>query len=99
MRTKKIFSYTLAAMLLATASSCDLTEVPVDTATNAAVFGSESGLDLYVGSFYNLLPDPDVGVFQIDDNSDLVARNGECTEPGNQFRMELDRAAQHQLFY
>jgi hypothetical protein len=76
MRTKKIFSYTLAAMLLATASSCDLTEVPVDTATNAAVFGSESGLDLYVGSFYNLLPDPDVGVFQIDDNSDLVARNG-----------------------
>jgi hypothetical protein len=76
MKTKKIFSYTLAAMLLMTASSCDLTEVPVDTATNEAVFGSESGLDLYMNSFYNLLPDPDVGVFQIDDNSDLVARNG-----------------------
>jgi hypothetical protein len=76
MKTKKIFSYTLAVMFLATASSCDLTEAPVDTATNAAVFGSESGLELYVGSFYNLLPDTDVGVFQIDDNSDLVARNG-----------------------
>lgn len=76
MKTKKIISYTLAVMLLATASSCDLTEVPVDTATNDAVFGSESGLELYVGSFYNLLPDTDVGVFQIDDNSDLVARNG-----------------------
>lgn len=76
MKTKKILSYTLAVMLLATASSCDLNEVPVDTATNEAVFGSESGLELYVGSFYNLLPDTDVGVFQIDDNSDLVARNG-----------------------
>lgn len=76
MKTKKILSYTLAVMLLATASSCDLNEVPVDTATNEAVFGSESGLELYAGSFYDLLPGTDVGVFQIDDNSDLVARNG-----------------------
>ncbi|WP_353719076.1 RagB/SusD family nutrient uptake outer membrane protein [Dyadobacter sp. 676] len=76
MKTKKIFSYTLAVMLLATATSCDLNEVPVDTATNDAVFGSESGLELYAGSFYDLLPGTDVGVFQIDDNSDLVARNG-----------------------
>lgn len=76
MKTKKILSYTLAVILMATASSCDLTEVPVDTATNEAVFGSEAGLDLYMNSFYNQLPDPDVGVFQIDDNSDLVARNG-----------------------
>ncbi|WP_026350704.1 RagB/SusD family nutrient uptake outer membrane protein [Dyadobacter beijingensis] len=76
MKTKKILSYTLALALLATASSCDLNEVPVDTATNEAVFGSESGLDLYANSFYDLLPGTDVGVFQIDDNSDLVARNG-----------------------
>lgn len=76
MKTRKIHSYILALALLASASSCDLNEVPVDTATNEAVFGSESGLELYTGSFYNLLPDTDVGVFQIDDNSDLVARNG-----------------------
>jgi hypothetical protein len=76
MRTTKILSYTIAVMLLATASSCDLEEVPVDTATNEAVFSSESGLELYTGSFYNLLPGTDVGVFQIDDNSDIVARNG-----------------------
>ncbi|ACT92801.1 RagB/SusD family nutrient uptake outer membrane protein [Dyadobacter fermentans] len=76
MKTNKILSYTLAAMLLATASSCDLNEVPVDTATNEAVFSSEAGLELYANSFYDLLPNTDVGVFQIDDNSDLVARNG-----------------------
>ncbi|MGV3599818.1 MAG: RagB/SusD family nutrient uptake outer membrane protein [Dyadobacter fermentans] len=76
MKTNKILSYTLAAMLLATASSCDLSEVPVDTATNEAVFSSEAGLELYANSFYDLLPNTDVGVFQIDDNSDLVARNG-----------------------
>ena len=76
MKTRTILNYTLAVLLIATASSCDLNEVPVDTATNDAVFGSESGLELYANSFYNLLPDPDVGVFQIDDNSDLVARNG-----------------------
>lgn len=74
--TGKIFNYTLAAMLLLSFSSCDLNEVPVDTATNEAVFGSESGMELYTNSFYDLLPGTDVGVFQGDDNSDLVARNG-----------------------
>lgn len=76
MKTSKLFSYTLALLFLGTISSCDLDEVPVDTATNEAVFGSEGGLELYVNSFYDLLPNTDVGVFQDDDNSDLVARNG-----------------------
>lgn len=76
MKTGKIFNYTLALTMLLSASSCDLNEEPVDTATNAAVFGSESGLELYTNSFYDLLPGTDVGVFQGDDNSDLVARNG-----------------------
>ncbi|MCE7065074.1 RagB/SusD family nutrient uptake outer membrane protein [Dyadobacter sp. CY326] len=76
MKTTKIFNYTLALLLIGSASSCDLTEVPVDTATNEAVFGSEGGLDLYANSFYDLLPSTDVGVFQDDDISDLVARNG-----------------------
>ncbi|RPD39476.1 RagB/SusD family nutrient uptake outer membrane protein [Chitinophaga barathri] len=76
MNKGKIFNYTLALALLLSASSCSLDEAPVDTATNEAVFGSESGLELYSNSFYDLLPNPDVGVFQDDDNSDLVARNG-----------------------
>ncbi|WP_295125223.1 RagB/SusD family nutrient uptake outer membrane protein [uncultured Chitinophaga sp.] len=73
---RKIFNYTIALAMLLSASSCDLNELPVDTATNEAVFGSESGLELYANSFYDLLPGTDVGVFQDDDNSDLVARNG-----------------------
>jgi hypothetical protein len=76
MKTTKLFNYTLALLLLGSISSCDLDEVPVDTATNEAVFGSEGGLELYANSFYDLLPNTDVGVFQDDDNSDLVARNG-----------------------
>lgn len=76
MTTRKIFNYTLALTMLLSASSCDLNEVPVDTATNEAVFGSESGMELYTNSFYDLLPNTDVGVFQDDDNSDLIARNG-----------------------
>ncbi|MGN7722683.1 RagB/SusD family nutrient uptake outer membrane protein [Chitinophaga sp. 22620] len=76
MNTGKIFNYTLALVMLLSAGSCNLDEVPVDTATNEAVFGSESGLELYTNSFYDLLPNTDVGVFQDDDNSDLVARNG-----------------------
>ncbi len=66
----------LATISLLAISSCDLSETPVDTATNQAIFGSESGLELYSNSFYDLLPNTDVGVFQDDDNSDLVARNG-----------------------
>ncbi len=76
MKNMKIYNYLLAAIMVFAVSSCDLTETPVDTATNAAIFGSESGLELYANSFYDLLPGTDVGVFQDDDNSDLVARNG-----------------------
>lgn len=73
---KKIFYYLLIAFAVSTFVACDLKETPVDTATNQAIFGSASGMELYVNSFYNLLPDPDVGVFQGDDASDLIARNG-----------------------
>jgi hypothetical protein len=48
----------------------------VDTGTKQAIFGSASGLELYTNSFYDILPGTDVGVFQGDDVSDLVARNG-----------------------
>lgn len=72
----KILHYILSILLIAAATSCNLDEYPVDTATNQAIFGSASGLELYSNSFYNILPGTDVGVFQGDDASDLVARNG-----------------------
>lgn len=63
-------------MIVGVFSSCDLEELPKDTGSKPAIFGSASGMELYVNSFYDLLPNTDVGVFQGDDNSDLVARNG-----------------------
>ncbi|WP_026968801.1 RagB/SusD family nutrient uptake outer membrane protein [Algoriphagus terrigena] len=72
----KIFHYIASLLLLAAVTSCNLDELPVDTASNEAIFGSANGLELYSNSFYNVLPGTDVGVFQGDDVSDLVARNG-----------------------
>ncbi|HSF89371.1 MAG TPA: RagB/SusD family nutrient uptake outer membrane protein [Saprospiraceae bacterium] len=72
----KIFNIISAVLLLAAISSCNLDELPVDTASNEAIFGSANGLELYSNSFYNILPGTDTGVFQADDVSDLVARNG-----------------------
>jgi hypothetical protein len=75
MKMKKI-KYIAALLVTLMFTSCDLKEVPVDTATNQAIFGSSAGMELYTNSFYDILPNPDVGVFQGDDVSDLVARNG-----------------------
>ncbi|KAA8484069.1 putative outer membrane starch-binding protein [Arcticibacter tournemirensis] len=72
----KIFYSILTVVMMMSLSSCELNEVPVDTATNEAIFDSEGGMELYTNSFYDILPNPDVGVFQIDDVSDVVARNG-----------------------
>lgn len=62
--------------MLLNLSSCDLEELPQATASRVAIFESASGLELYSNSFYEMLPTPYDGVFAIDDNSDLVARNG-----------------------
>lgn len=72
----KKFQYILAVLGMLSFAACDLDEMPVDTGTNQAIFGSASGMELYANSFYDILPNTDVGVFQGDDNSDLVARNG-----------------------
>lgn len=73
---KKIFSYIIIVLAIVTLGSCDLKEMPVDTASKPAIFGSQSGMELYTNSFYDILPGTDVGVFQGDDNSDIIARNG-----------------------
>jgi hypothetical protein len=63
-------------LMLAGLVGCNLNEMPQATASRQAIFESRSGLELYTNSFYELLPTPYDGVFQVDDNSDLVARNG-----------------------
>lgn len=76
---KKILILICGFILLGVNQSCRLDETPVSTATKEAVFTSDSGMELYTNSFYNILPGTDTGVFQIDDDSDLVARNGVST--------------------
>lgn len=73
---KTLYYYFSMVVAVTLFTACDLEETPVDTATNKAIFGSTSGMELYANSFYDLLPSTDVGVFQDDDVSDLVARNG-----------------------
>ncbi len=72
---KLLYSLTIASAVFSFAA-CDLQELPVSTASNQAIFGSASGMELYTTSFYDILPNTDVGVFQDDDESDLIARNG-----------------------
>lgn len=72
----KKFIFILTSVSFFFLTSCRLDETPVSTATKEAVFSSEAGMELYTNSFYNILPSTDTGVFQIDDDSDLVARNG-----------------------
>ena len=74
-KMKKFMQYFLYGLLFLTlVNSCDLNELPVATASRKAIFESASGLELYSNSFYEILPTPYDGVFQVDDNSDLVAR-------------------------
>lgn len=65
--------YIYALCFAATLSGCDLNELPVDTASNQSVFGSEKGLELYSNSFYKILPSAE-DVFLGDNMSDYVAR-------------------------
>ncbi|MDD4778182.1 MAG: RagB/SusD family nutrient uptake outer membrane protein [Fermentimonas sp.] len=73
---KKIFHILTSILILIGFVACDLEELPQATASKVAIFESVSGLELYTNSFYEMLPSPYDGVFAIDNNSDLVARNG-----------------------
>ncbi len=54
-------------------ASCELNELPLDTANKESVFGSESGLKLYSTSFYDWLPSAN-NIHQADAVSDYIAR-------------------------
>lgn len=74
---KKNIKYFLSCVFtLIALNSCELNELPQSTASRLAIFESVNGLELYTNSFYEMLPSPYDGVFMIDDNSDLIARNG-----------------------
>lgn len=73
MKRITILYYILLLNLFGLLASCDLEELPADTADNAAVFGSESGLRLYSNSFYDWLPSAN-NVHQADAISDYAAR-------------------------
>lgn len=84
MKNFQVIKY-LFVGFIALIASCDLEEMPVATASNPVIFGSKEGLELYATSFYDILPGvvgnnagdgTYNGVFMVDDNSDLVARNG-----------------------
>ncbi|MDV3310560.1 MAG: RagB/SusD family nutrient uptake outer membrane protein, partial [Cyclobacteriaceae bacterium] len=64
------FRVFLVAFLM---TACDLEELPIDTADRVAVFGSESGLELYATSFYDWMPTAN-NIHQADAISDYSAR-------------------------
>ncbi len=55
--------------------SCDLEQIPQDTTSKDAVFGSETGLELYSYSFYDFLPSAN-NIHTADAMSDYAARRG-----------------------
>jgi hypothetical protein len=53
---KKQYIWVLLLSLLFASCEKQLEQVPVSTASEAAVFGSQQGLELYTNSFYSMLP-------------------------------------------
>ncbi|WP_133574370.1 RagB/SusD family nutrient uptake outer membrane protein [Pedobacter metabolipauper] len=70
---KKFFLWFIPAAIIF-AGCKKLDQVPEDTATRGAVFGSEKGLELYANSFYRLLPNAS-DAHKGDAMSDYAARS------------------------
>lgn len=67
------YKYWVFATFILFFSSCELKEIPMDTANEESIFSSESGLKLYSISFYDWLPSAD-NIHQVDAISDYIAR-------------------------
>lgn len=72
MRTKYLWGLFISGALF-TACTKNLDQVPEDTATKAAVFGSDKGLETYSNSFYEILPTAN-NIHQGDAMCDYAAR-------------------------
>lgn len=64
----------LTAWVLTGSCSKNLDQVPVDTATKDAIFGSEDGMKLYSNSFYDVLPGIN-DIYKADNMADYSAVN------------------------
>lgn len=71
MKIKYLFFVIIALLLF----GCDLEQIPQDTTSKAAVFGSEKGLQLYSYSFYDFLPSAN-NIHTAESMSDYAARRG-----------------------
>lgn len=71
---KKLLYITVAFLAVLFVASCDLEENQKSSADRAMVFGSETGLQTYVFSFYQDLPTYS-GAFNMDATSDYGAKN------------------------
>lgn len=72
--TKWLFIMMNSLVFIITFSSCNkLEQIPESTVTKDAVFKSERGLELYVSSFYNMLPNSDA-IQRGDGMADYTAR-------------------------
>lgn len=71
MKPRNIFFIIIAMLLF----GCDLEQIPQDTTSKEAVFGSEKGLQLYSYSFYDFLPSAN-NIHTSDGMSDYAARRG-----------------------
>jgi hypothetical protein len=72
-KMRRVF-FVLTALAVALNGCKKLDQVPQDTATKEAVFGSEKGLELYANSFYKLLPSAS-DAHKKDEMSDYAARS------------------------
>jgi hypothetical protein len=70
--SKRFFCISIL-LACAAVSGCDLEQNPVATSSKEAVFGTETGLELYSNSFYNWLPSAD-NITRADAMSDYAAR-------------------------
>lgn len=68
----------LAAFAALAMQSCDLEESQKSTASHSTIFSSETGLETYTNSFYNMLPNGSSGV-QGDAMSDFSSKNSLST--------------------
>jgi hypothetical protein len=71
MKIQYLFFVIIALLLF----GCELEQIPQDTTSKSAVFGSESGLKLYSYSFYDFLPSAN-NIHTAESMSDYAARRG-----------------------
>jgi hypothetical protein len=71
MKIRYLFFVIIALLLF----GCELEQIPQDTTSKSAVFGSENGLKLYSYSFYDFLPSAN-NIHTAESMSDYAARRG-----------------------